>query len=93
LFLERIGVELSKEWREVDKEQLYEASWGGGKWGIFLLGMGEAKFWFCLLKNVEFLWILIVISWGQKSFWTSSFLEPCTWFFVMPRTSGRKYEV
>jgi hypothetical protein len=23
-FLEMIGVELSKEWREVDKEQLYE---------------------------------------------------------------------
>ncbi len=24
-FLETIGVELSKEWREVDKEQIYEA--------------------------------------------------------------------
>jgi hypothetical protein len=25
-FLETIGVELSKEWKEVDKEQLYEVS-------------------------------------------------------------------
>jgi hypothetical protein len=25
-FLETIGVELLKEWREVDKEELYEAS-------------------------------------------------------------------
>ncbi len=46
-FLETIGVELSKEWKDLDNKKLYEAGWGGGRGKIFLLGMREAKFKFC----------------------------------------------
>jgi hypothetical protein len=67
--LEMIGAELSKEWREVDKEQLYEAGWRKGVMTIFLLGVGEAKFQCYLLGSVAFVWIWIVFSWGQKSLW------------------------
>jgi hypothetical protein len=35
---------------------------------FFLLGMGEAKFQFYLLRSMAFVWIFIVISRGQKSF-------------------------
>jgi hypothetical protein len=88
--LERIGVELSKDWREVDKEQLYEAGWKEGKGGFFFWGMGEAKFRFCLLRSMECVWILIIISWGRKSHWTSFFLESDTWSSGVPRASRRK---
>jgi hypothetical protein len=32
-FLEMIGVKLSKECKDVDKEKLYEVGWRGGKGG------------------------------------------------------------
>ncbi len=67
-FLETIGAELSQEQKDVDNKKLYEAIGGGGRSMIFLLGMGEAKFRFCYLGSVEFVWILIVISWGWKSY-------------------------
>jgi hypothetical protein len=41
-FLEMIGVELSREWREVYEEQLYEVSRGKEKERIFLLGNGRS---------------------------------------------------
>ncbi len=46
-FLEMIGAKLSKEWKDVDNEKLYEVGWGRRKGKIFLLEVGEAKFWLC----------------------------------------------
>jgi hypothetical protein len=37
----------------------------GGQ-SFFLLGVGGAKFRFCSLRSVAFVWIWIVLSWGQK---------------------------
>jgi hypothetical protein len=56
--LETIGAELPKEWMEVDKKQLYKAGWDKreGK-QFFFWGVGEAKFWFCLLGSMAFVWI------------------------------------
>jgi hypothetical protein len=54
--LETIGAKFSKEWREVDKRQLYEIGWKKGK-GAISFGRGEAKLWFCLLGRVAFVWI------------------------------------
>jgi hypothetical protein len=45
--LEMIGAKLSKEWKDVDNEKLYEVGWGRRKGKIFLLEVGEAKFWLC----------------------------------------------
>jgi hypothetical protein len=51
---------------------------------------GEAKFPFYQLGCVELVSTLIVISWGRKSLWTSSSLEPGALSSTVPRTSGRK---
>jgi hypothetical protein len=42
---------------------------------FFLLGVGEAKFRFCSLGNVAFVWIWIVLSWGRKYLWILLFLN------------------
>jgi hypothetical protein len=41
------GIELSKEQKDVDKEKVYEAGWGGRRQGNFSFGsVGETRFWF-----------------------------------------------
>jgi hypothetical protein len=40
-FLELIAVKVSKEWKEVNMQQLYEAGLGEGEAWIFLLGSGR----------------------------------------------------
>ncbi len=40
-FLEMIGVKLSREQKDVDKEKLYEVGWGERREGNFLLGGWE----------------------------------------------------
>jgi hypothetical protein len=50
-FLETIGAELSKEWKEVNKEQLYEVGWREGEAGNFLLGNGRRKVPILFVRN------------------------------------------
>jgi hypothetical protein len=38
---------------------------------------------------VEFVWTLIVISWGWKSLWTSSSFELGTWFSLCQECQER----
>ncbi len=49
-FLWTMSAELSREWGEVDKKKLYEASWEWEKGGIFFASGGETKFMFLLVR-------------------------------------------
>jgi 1,4-dihydroxy-2-naphthoate octaprenyltransferase len=49
-----------------------EKEWGAK---FFLLGVEEAKFWFCLLGSVTYVWIWIVFNWRQKYLWILLFLN------------------
>jgi hypothetical protein len=59
-----ISAKLSKERRDVIMKSYIKLTEKEEHAIFFLLGMGEAKFQFCLLRSMAFVWIFIVISRG-----------------------------